>query len=296
MKRFFLLLLFAAGMFCSVEASTLSDVLNRYDTNLDILDMENYRIELRKAQEKFQDLYNDYQKDQFFEATEEIAKNMDVSLPNYALQLEQDKKYLISLVEINADLSEIWEAERAYRNTIGLYQEFAEERKAYDFAISGVTLEEVQTSKEEVSQLKKKASQMIYPDIGEMKDLQFPTSGKLEISSSFGYRENPKESGKQQFHNGIDLKANEGTVVNSVFSGKVLKAEFSEETGNCVLISHSNELQTFYADLGELSVQVGDYVSQNQAIGKMGKQDLHFAVFVGKSKVDPAKLFCKEVE
>lgn len=94
--------------------------------------------------------------------------------------------------------------------------------------------------------------------------LVIPTEG--EVTSGFGDRE---EDGKMQFHQGIDISAQEGTEIYSVMQGNVIVSAFSEEYGNYIKIQEGN-ITTIYTHLSELSVETGDTVVQNQVIGKVG--------------------------
>ena len=73
--------------------------------------------------------------------------------------------------------------------------------------------------------------------------------------------------------------------------------DFGDGYGNCVLVSHSNEFQTFYAHMESINVKTGDMVSQYDVIGKVGTTGrstgphLHLSVYIDGNKVDPIKLF-----
>ena len=78
----------------------------------------------------------------------------------------------------------------------------------------------------------------------------------------------------------------------ALFSGKVIKAgDFGDGYGNCVLISHSNEFQTFYAHMESINVTSGDMISQYDVIGKVGSTGrstgphLHLSVYINENKV-----------
>ena len=95
----------------------------------------------------------------------------------------------------------------------------------------------------------------------------FPTD-YLAITSEYGYRE---LWGKQNFHNGTDFGAPEGSNVYSISSGAVSYIGFYNGYGNTIIITHSNGLKSLYGHLGEsFFVTVGDKVSSHQLIATVG--------------------------
>jgi len=138
----------------------------------------------------------------------------------------------------------------------------------------------------------------------------------LQISSYFGYREDPFGRGKK-YHSGLDITggsglgqvniiaAKDGIVVyptanvsNSCESSQSL-SDCGGGYGNYVIIQHSDGNYTLYAHLHKntITVKEGDSVSQGQVIGKMGSSGnstgshLHFEIREGNnissSTVDP---------
>jgi murein DD-endopeptidase MepM/ murein hydrolase activator NlpD len=86
----------------------------------------------------------------------------------------------------------------------------------------------------------------------------------VSTGSPFGTR-----NGKP--HEGVDFPAPTGTPVRAAQGGKVLIAGWdSGGYGNLVVIDHGNGLDSRYAHLSRISVQVGQSVSQGQTIGAVG--------------------------
>ncbi len=285
-----------------VYADTLSEVLNLYGTSTEVIDMDSFMLELEKARSEYKQLKNEYVKDEYFRRTEEVANMLDFQEKNLVRKLDTDKKYLQSLVNINADLQLIFEAENDYRNSLMEYHAYPITREK--FSIENYTLSE--TSTDEINQSVDKIHELeeiignaeLRPDIGSFANLKSPTKDVWNLTSSFAYRTDPINEKKHQFHNGIDLAAPQGTDVLSLFSGKVIKAgDFGDGYGNCVLVSHSNEFQTFYAHMESINVKTGDMISQYDVIGKVGTTGrstgphLHLSVYIDGNKVDPIKLF-----
>lgn len=288
-----------------VRADTLSYVLNLYGTSTEIIDTELFKKELIEEKENYLKLKNDYSKDEYLRRTEDVATGINVGDQNLAQEVEIDKKYLESLVNIGADLEKIFEAEADYRKTLIAYQSFSGERLKFsldNYSMSHVSVEELNYSFHSMEELNQKIKLLdSRPDIGDYKNLKSPTKDVWNITSSFAYRTDPINGAGNQFHNGLDLAAPKGTEVLALFSGKILKAgDFGDGYGNCVLISHSNEFQTFYAHMEKVNVSIGDFVSQYDAIGAVGSTGrstgphLHLGMFINGQKVDPVSLFEEE--
>ena len=89
------------------------------------------------------------------------------------------------------------------------------------------------------------------------------------LTSPFGKRADPFNA-KSAVHKGVDLAANRGNKVKSMAEGKVVKAGVMNGYGKVVEIDHGNGFRTKYAHLNAMYVNVGDKVSQEQAIGEVG--------------------------
>jgi murein DD-endopeptidase MepM/ murein hydrolase activator NlpD len=102
-----------------------------------------------------------------------------------------------------------------------------------------------------------------------------PFSGT--VTSSFGPR-------RKRFHYGADIDLETGDAVGAAFDGKVRIARKSKSYGNIIVVRHSNGLETYYAHLSKLNVEVGDEVFAGQTIGLGGNtghsrgSHLHFEV------------------
>ena len=99
-------------------------------------------------------------------------------------------------------------------------------------------------------------------------NLIYPLSKKGSKTSGFGPR-----NGRP--HNGIDIGVPDGTGVNSVADGEVVRADMKdyEGYGNFIIIKHDLDGETFYsayAHLIKMLVSVGDNVKQGQKIALSG--------------------------
>jgi len=125
----------------------------------------------------------------------------------------------------------------------------------------------------------------------------WPLPCSTRVTSRFGNRSDPF-TGESRYHSGIDIDGygNDGAPVVAAASGEVITASYDSSYGNYVIIDHGGT-STVYAHMSGLAVSVGQSVSQGQTIGYVGATGratgthLHFEVYVGDSRVDPAQYF-----
>lgn len=109
------------------------------------------------------------------------------------------------------------------------------------------------------------------------------------VTSSFGPR-------KRKFHYGMDIDLETGDQVVAAFDGKVRIAKKSSSYGNVIVIRHSNGLETYYAHLSKINVEVDQNVYAGQAIGLGGNtgrsrgSHLHFEVRYLGQPIDPTEM------
>lgn len=119
-----------------------------------------------------------------------------------------------------------------------------------------------------------------------------PLGPSFDITSSFGPRMHPILKKKMR-HNGIDLKAPEGTPILATASGKVETAAFEKNYGYHIILRHDSTYQTMYAHLSEIIVEEGQTVALGDTIGKVGSSGLsraphlHYEVIKDGKHEDP---------
>ncbi len=116
---------------------------------------------------------------------------------------------------------------------------------------------------------------------------------KVEVTSAFGKR------GKD-FHDGIDLRAPEGTSVYASHHGVVLYADQRiRGYGKLIVVKHPGKLATLYAHNSKVLVKRGDRVKRGQAIALSGETGhatgphLHFEIRRGVAALNPLNLLPK---
>ncbi|HEY2665696.1 MAG TPA: M23 family metallopeptidase [Actinomycetota bacterium] len=121
--------------------------------------------------------------------------------------------------------------------------------------------------------------------------LTLPVAGP--VTSPFGPRTSPT-TGVQEFHEGIDIGAPQGTPIRAAASGTVTFAGQMSGYGNIVILSHAGGLETRYAHQSAMSVTAGQTVAAGEVIGAVGATGeatgphLHFEVRRNGVAVDPA--------
>ena len=125
----------------------------------------------------------------------------------------------------------------------------------------------------------------------------WPLPCSTRVTSRFGNRSDPF-TGATRYHSGLDIDGfgNDGAPVVAAASGTVIEASYDSAYGNYIIIDHGNT-STVYAHMSGLAVGYGEDVTQGQTIGYVGATGratgthLHFEVYVGDSRVDPAQYF-----
>lgn len=134
--------------------------------------------------------------------------------------------------------------------------------------------------------------------VSNVNSLIWPVNGV--VTSEYGYRIHPI-TGKNAMHGGIDIKADSGTEIKSVFDGKISAKGYSNSYGYYVIIKHSDSFETLYAHCSKLLVNEGDDVKKGDCIALVGNTGrstgphLHFEIRIGGMRTDPRWLLCEAV-
>jgi septal ring factor EnvC (AmiA/AmiB activator) len=122
--------------------------------------------------------------------------------------------------------------------------------------------------------------------------LIMPVNGK--ITSLFGPYKNQKYN-VTNFRSGIDIKAEKGDPIRSVFKGKILYSDWFKGYGNMIIIDHGNNYYSIYAHLEETFKSKGDGVDTAEVIatagdsGSMTGTKLYFEIRHHGNPLDPVK-------
>jgi len=96
----------------------------------------------------------------------------------------------------------------------------------------------------------------------------YPTDN-TGVTSTFGKRVHPTTK-QSSFHNGIDLKATEGTDVYATADGVIKQAAYNKLSGKRIILSHNLGFESRYAHLSKMTVKPGDVVQKGDIIGLSG--------------------------
>ncbi len=121
--------------------------------------------------------------------------------------------------------------------------------------------------------------------------LPWPTERGV-ISETYGVHNHPALKKVKTKNNGINILTSKDSEARAVFSGKVVSITKISNTNLAVIIKHG-EYFTVYSNLDQVFVNKGDEVETKEKIGRIhtnlkGKTDLHFEVWKGISKQNPA--------
>lgn len=90
------------------------------------------------------------------------------------------------------------------------------------------------------------------------------------VTSSYGWRKDPLDASKTNFHGGLDLKGAEGSAIRAQRDGVVTFAGPRGGYGNLVVIDHGNGLETRYGHCSRIDVKAGERVAEGQTIAGVG--------------------------
>ncbi|MEZ5797163.1 MAG: DUF5930 domain-containing protein [Paracoccaceae bacterium] len=124
--------------------------------------------------------------------------------------------------------------------------------------------------------------------------LGMPVKSSVRWTSGFGGRNDPLGRGYRK-HDGQDLAGDYGTAIFATADGVVTHAGWESGYGRLIKIQHAFGIETRYAHLSQIRVEVGQRVSRGDRIGDMGNSGrstgthLHYEVRIGGAAVNPMK-------
>lgn len=126
----------------------------------------------------------------------------------------------------------------------------------------------------------------------------WPVPNYYRLSSEYNPRENPI-SGKNEFHQGIDIPAPYGKAVVAAADGVVITAGWVRGFGNTVMIDHGSGIVSIYGHNSSLTVSTGQKISKGQQVARIGStgystgNHCHFEVRVNGVHTNPWKYLNK---
>lgn len=126
----------------------------------------------------------------------------------------------------------------------------------------------------------------LYRIAAERAPFDMPVKSDFRFTSGFGMRWG-------RLHAGTDFAAPIGTPIYATADGVVTSAGWASGYGRLIKVQHEFGIETRYAHLNAIRVEVGQRVSRGQRIGDMGNSGrstgphLHYEVRVGGEPVNP---------
>ena len=91
-----------------------------------------------------------------------------------------------------------------------------------------------------------------------------------EVTSAFGLRTHPLD-GEERFHYGLDIGAEEGSVVTSFAAGTITAVGSSADLGEYVMVAHANGYTSLYAHCSRVTASSGQQVALGDPIAEVGQ-------------------------
>lgn len=257
-----------------MEILAKNDTLSSFFTSVDNIlgvqrNIHSVLAELRKTREELQDRKSKAEGKRL-----ELAALVDELADQKSLQVEQ-RRNLSNL------LAETKNQERRYQN---LLAEVEKKRDALQQEINA--LESGLTATFDRSALPAAGSGVI----------GWPLPDPIFITQYFGRTAFARAGGYNgKGHNGIDLRARDGTPVFASGEGRVRAVGDTDTAcrrasyGRWILIDHSNNLTTLYAHLSIIKVRPGDALNRGELIGYSGRTGyatgphLHLSLFAAQA-------------
>jgi murein hydrolase activator len=244
----------------------------------------------------------------YFKKYTEYRKKQIENISSKRVELEKKNKTLLESKELKESLVEKKRNETAkLEGDLNLEKETLEQLKKQENDLKD-EIENLKLSakkiESEIEQLillekqKKKNSksanvldEKLSHDFGKNKGfLPWPVNGS--VISKFGEQQHPIFKGILINNNGIDISADPGTEVSSIFNGEVSKIFTIKGSNYIVILRHGNFISV-YKNLDNVYVKIGDNVKTNQKIGSLYTElnnnlaVLHFEMWNELQKLNP---------
>ncbi len=113
------------------------------------------------------------------------------------------------------------------------------------------------------------------------------------ITSDYGWRRNPFNRRRMEWHKGIDIASWPGAPIVATADGVVVFAGWRGGYGLTVIVKHEYGFETHYAHLSRIGVRNGRNVKRGEVVGYLGRTGyttgyhLHYEVRIGLKDVNP---------
>lgn len=230
-----------------------------------------------------------------------IKENSETTYQMYAITLDgKNKSYVDTLEEAEEVVSKLKEENKTETElNLGINQIYTnnlEELNTVQVADATENInDDVQESIKEVE--KEKSIQIANENQNVFDGVYFTTKPVVgTITSRFGSFESIRSSA----HKGIDIGSPNGTPIKAAADGTVTFAGYTTGGyGNLVVISHGNNIETYYGHASKIYVSKGQTVSAGDVIAAVGStgrstgNHLHFEIRKNGNQINPEKYVYK---
>lgn len=252
-------------------------VLFKANSFMDLIDRLNMMKEIQAADQR--------RLEEMARAAEEVAQARLV-LDAEKAELEVSRQELASAQAVLADKRAradaiLTELNSKRRELIALYEEFE--------MLEAELSQQIADMEEEYTEQKKKEEEA--NRVPNSEGWVRPCSYTV-LTSAYGWRIHPI-TGRESFHNGVDLANGTGTPIYAARSGTVTVATYNGVYGYYVQINHGDGFSSLYGHMTHYIVSPGQSVSAGQLIGYMGSTGwstgphLHFTIYYNGGTVNP---------
>ena len=254
-----------------LKAKNFGDFLNRADRVEKLVAYDQEMLEAYKMVTEYVELCKE-ELELEKEILDETKATVEAEQKNLEELIEQKTQ---DILRYETDISSKEKAIKEYEEQIRIQEE---EIKLLEAAVA-----------EERKKLLASNGPVISYDGGMFK---FPLASLTAVSDEYGWRINPI-SGREEFHNGVDLAAPGGTDIYAAYDGIVVAAAYNDSMGNYVMINHGDGLYTIYMHASALYVKKDDVVARGETIAAVGTtgystgNHLHFTVRLNGNYVSP---------
>lgn len=254
-----------------LKARNFGDFLNRADKMEKMMAYDQEMLEAYKIVTEYVEL-----------CKEELELEKEI-LDETKASVETEQKNLEELIDQKT--RELTRYEQDISNKEKAIQDYEDQIKAQE---EEIRLLEAAVA-EERRQLLANSGKAVTYDGGQFK---FPLASYTAVSDEYGWRISPI-TGKQEFHNGVDLAAPRGTDIYAAYDGVVVAAAYNASMGNYIMINHGDGLYTIYMHASALYAKKDDVVAKGNVIAAVGTtgfstgNHLHFTVRLNGAYVSP---------
>lgn len=102
---------------------------------------------------------------------------------------------------------------------------------------------------------------------------------KKEKSTNEVFNEKLEYSNLEEYKSGIKLTTKDKYLVPNINEGIVIFIGDKEEVGNTIIIQSSNEVEYWYSNVENISVNLYDYVSKGEYLGEVKNKTLYLSFY-----------------